>query len=231
MVQQVAGLALPVDEPALVEVAIDRLQDRDAASGLVHREPLGGREFERLRELGRDLSRSCLDQAGRVNALLGGVEVARVGGDEALRVSALVPPPTSIGSLERKDDPARGTRREWAVAGRITHASHFPQSATAAPTCGPSMGWAERRMKVYVRVALGLPLAAHPSALEPAAEPVPPRQRAGREPREAQLFTCDTANTRSYISATRARYLQPQPTSFEQPQLVFENRGPGEVAA
>jgi hypothetical protein len=55
--------------------------------------------------------------------------------------------------------------------------------------CGPSMGWAERRMKVYVRVALGLPLAAHPSALGPAAEPVPPRQRAWREPREAQLFT------------------------------------------
>jgi len=73
MVEQVAGLTFPVEEPALVELPIDRLQNRDAASGLVHREPLGRRELERLRELGRDLSRSRLDQAGRVNALLDGV--------------------------------------------------------------------------------------------------------------------------------------------------------------
>ena len=73
MVEQVAGLTFPVEEPALVELPIDRLQNRDAASGLVHGEPLGRRELERLRELGRDLSRSRLDQAGRVNALLDGV--------------------------------------------------------------------------------------------------------------------------------------------------------------
>jgi len=110
VVEEVAGLPLLVDEPALVEVPIDRLEDRDAASSLVDGEPLGGRELERLRELARDLSRPRLDQAGRVNALLGGVQVARVGGDKAVRVSAFVHPPTCIGSLERKDDPARRTR-------------------------------------------------------------------------------------------------------------------------
>ncbi len=109
MVEQVAGLAFPVDEPALVEVAIDRLQNRDAASSLVHGEQLGRRELKRPRQLARDLSRPRLDQAGRVNALLDGVQVAGLGGDEAVRVSALVRPATSIGSLERKDDPP-GTR-------------------------------------------------------------------------------------------------------------------------
>ena len=43
-----------------------------------------------------------------------------MGGDEAFRVSALVHPPTSIGSLERKDDPARRTR---ALASRAADGS------------------------------------------------------------------------------------------------------------
>jgi len=109
VVEEVAGLPLSVDEPALIEITIDRLEDRDAASCLVDGEPLSRRELERLRELARDLSRSRLDQAGRVNALLGRVQVARVGGDKAFRVSAFVHLPACIGSLERKDDPARRT--------------------------------------------------------------------------------------------------------------------------
>ena len=110
MVEEVAGLPLLVDEPALIEITIDRLEDRDAASSLVDREPLGRRKLERLRQLACDLGRSRLDQARRVNALLGRVQVARLGGDKALRVSALVHPPTCIGSRERKDDPTRRTR-------------------------------------------------------------------------------------------------------------------------
>ena len=39
-------VAFLIDKPALVEIPIDRLQNRDAASGLVDGEPLGRREFE-----------------------------------------------------------------------------------------------------------------------------------------------------------------------------------------
>jgi hypothetical protein len=94
VVEQVAGLPLLVDEPALVELTIDRFQDRDAASGFMRGEPLGGRELERLRQLAGDLSRSRLDQARRVNALPGRVHVARLRGNEALRVSLAVHPPS-----------------------------------------------------------------------------------------------------------------------------------------
>lgn len=56
----------------------------------MHCEPLDRREFERLRELARDLGRPRLKQAGRVDALLGRVQVARMGGDERLRMAVLV---------------------------------------------------------------------------------------------------------------------------------------------
>jgi hypothetical protein len=56
VVKQVAGLTVLVDEPALIEITIDRLEDRDAAGSLMHRQPLGRRELERLGEFARDLS-------------------------------------------------------------------------------------------------------------------------------------------------------------------------------
>jgi hypothetical protein len=37
VVKQIAGSPLVVDEAALVEIAIDRLEDRDAACGLLNR--------------------------------------------------------------------------------------------------------------------------------------------------------------------------------------------------
>jgi hypothetical protein len=41
VVEEVSGLSFLVDEPTLIELAIDRLEDRDATSSLVDREPLG----------------------------------------------------------------------------------------------------------------------------------------------------------------------------------------------
>lgn len=41
VVEEVAGVPLCVDEPALIEVAIDCFEDRDAASGLENGQPLG----------------------------------------------------------------------------------------------------------------------------------------------------------------------------------------------
>ena len=70
MVEEVAGLALLVDESALVEIAIDRLEDCHATSSLVHGELLCRRELGRLRELACDLGRPCLDQPWRMNACL-----------------------------------------------------------------------------------------------------------------------------------------------------------------
>jgi hypothetical protein len=65
VVEEVAGGSLVVNETALVEIAIDRLKDRDAACRLLSREPFRRRELERLIELVRDLGRSRLDQPGR----------------------------------------------------------------------------------------------------------------------------------------------------------------------
>src|SRR5207247_10158142 len=63
VVEQVAGLSPPVDETALVEVTVDRLQDRHAAGGLVHGQALRGRELERVRQLAGDYGRPLPDQS------------------------------------------------------------------------------------------------------------------------------------------------------------------------
>ncbi len=77
----------------------------------------GGEELERLSQFACDLGPSRLDQAGRVDAVLGRVQVARVGRDEALRVTALVHRPTSIGLVGRKNDPSKaGAPRSRAAA-------------------------------------------------------------------------------------------------------------------
>jgi hypothetical protein len=46
MVEQVAGLALDVDQAALIQVAVDRLQNFDPTRNLANGEPLRGRRAE-----------------------------------------------------------------------------------------------------------------------------------------------------------------------------------------
>jgi hypothetical protein len=48
VIQQVAGLPRLVHKATLVEIAIDRLKDRDAAGSLLNRQALCRREVERL---------------------------------------------------------------------------------------------------------------------------------------------------------------------------------------
>src|SRR5712691_4053676 len=90
VVQQVPRLPPLVLETALIEITIDRLQDRYGTSSLVNRKPLRRRELERLRQLGHDLGRPRLDQAWRVDTVLDRVQVARLRGDKAFWVAAIV---------------------------------------------------------------------------------------------------------------------------------------------
>ena len=64
MVEQIAGCALPIDETALVEVTVDRFEDRDAAGSLMNCNEVQGRELARLGELRHDLHRPRLEQTG-----------------------------------------------------------------------------------------------------------------------------------------------------------------------
>jgi hypothetical protein len=90
VVEQITRYTVLIDESALIKIAIDCLEDRDAASRLVHGESLSRRELEPLREVGGDLSRPRLDQTRRMNPVLDGVEVPWMGTNKALRISALV---------------------------------------------------------------------------------------------------------------------------------------------
>jgi hypothetical protein len=77
------GTRLPasIDESTFVEITVDGVEYRHAARDFVHGNSLRGRELEGASEFLLDLSRSRLDQTGRVRAVSYSVRVARMGGD------------------------------------------------------------------------------------------------------------------------------------------------------
>jgi hypothetical protein len=81
------GFAALVDEAPFVEIAIDCLENGDKPTDLFDGDALNDRKLERLSEVSDDLRRAGLEKTRRMNAVLHGVRVAWMGGNERAGIS------------------------------------------------------------------------------------------------------------------------------------------------